>query len=98
VHAGLAALDPRDPDTAYISTDADPVSGAPLISHADQKRHYELFRGRRSAAGRWSWTPRSRNSTSDNLRPIILTGGDRDDEVLPAMVKARTVVCRWAPA
>jgi hypothetical protein len=76
-YAGLAALDPDDPDAAYISTDADPVTGTPLISHADQTRHYELFRGRRSAAGQWSWTPLTRNSTADNLRPIIPTWADR---------------------
>jgi putative BNR repeat neuraminidase len=70
-YSGLAALDPNNPDVVYISTDADPVSGAPLISAADQKRHYELFRGERAAAGKWTWTPFTRNSTADNLRPVI---------------------------
>jgi len=47
-YSGLGALDPNNPDVLYISTDADPVSGAPLISAADNKRRYELFRGERS--------------------------------------------------
>lgn len=71
-YSGLGALDPNNPDIAYISTDADPVSGSPLISHADQQRHYELFRGvREQRTGKWKWTPFTRNSTCDNLRPII---------------------------
>jgi BNR repeat-containing family member len=71
-YSGLGALDPRNPDLVYISTDADPVSGAPLISQADHQRHYELFRGTRDQhTAKWTWTPITRNSTYDNLRPII---------------------------
>jgi len=70
-YAGLGALDPNNPNVVYISTDADPVSGSPLISDADRTRHYELFRGERGATGKWTWTPFTRNSTVDNLRPVI---------------------------
>ena len=71
-YSGLGALDPHNPDVVYISTDADPVSGAPLISEADHQRHYELFRGVRDArSSKWIWTPFTRNSTYDNLRPVI---------------------------
>ena len=70
-YSGLGALDPNNPDVLYISTDADPVTGAPLVSSADKKRHYELFRGERGANGKWTWTPFTRNSAWDNLRPII---------------------------
>lgn len=77
-YSGLGALDPNNPDIAYISTDADPVSGAPLISQADQRRHYELFRGTRDArSGKWKWLPFTRNSAYDNLRPIIPQWNDR---------------------
>ena len=47
------------------------MKGTPLISAADGKRHYELFRGNRSATGKWTFTPFTRNSTYDNLRPVI---------------------------
>jgi len=47
------------------------VTGSPLVSDADRKRHYELFRGERGANGKWTWTPFTRNSTVDNLRPVI---------------------------
>lgn len=71
-YSGLGALDPNNPRIVYISTDADPVTGAPIISPADNRRHYELFRGSRDArTSKWSWTPFTRNSAYDNLRPII---------------------------
>jgi hypothetical protein len=62
---------------AYISTDADPVTGAPLVSSADHNRHRELFRGERGSNGKWTWTPFTRNSTVDNLRPVIPKWDDR---------------------
>jgi hypothetical protein len=71
-YTGLAALDPHDPDVMYISTDADPVTGDPLVSAADGKRHYELFRGVTIDGGaQWQWTPITANSTVDNLRPLV---------------------------
>jgi hypothetical protein len=71
-YAGLAALDPQRPNEIVISTNADPVSGAPLISAADRRRHWELFRGVSRDEGRtFAWTALTRDSTADNLRPII---------------------------
>jgi hypothetical protein len=69
-YSGLVALDPRDPDVLYISTNADPATGEPLVSQADGQRHYEIFRGEpRDDA--WQWTPITANSTMDNIRPIM---------------------------
>ena len=70
-YSGLAALDPNNPDIVYISTDADPVTNAPLISAADKQRHYELFRGVRGSGGKWTWTPITRDSSFDNTRPLV---------------------------
>jgi hypothetical protein len=71
-YTGLAALDPNDPDVIYISTDADPSTGAPLVSRADGRRHRELFRGVTTDAGAtWRWEPLTAHSTADNLRPIV---------------------------
>ncbi|MBI4875279.1 MAG: BNR-4 repeat-containing protein [Acidobacteria bacterium] len=70
-YTGLAALDPFDPRTVYISTDADPVSGEPLISRADQRRHRELFRGTTLDGKSFRWTAVTKDSSADQVRPII---------------------------
>jgi hypothetical protein len=77
-YTGLAALDPQDPDVVYISTDADPGTGKPLVSTADGERHHELFRGSTSDFGAtWRWEPITANSTVDNLRPVVPRWKDR---------------------
>ncbi|MBI3279273.1 MAG: BNR-4 repeat-containing protein [Acidobacteria bacterium] len=71
-YTGNIALDPQDPNTVYISVDVDPRTGQPLASAADHKRHYEIFRGATHDGGRsWAWTPLTRNSSADNIRPIV---------------------------
>jgi hypothetical protein len=69
-YTGLGAIDPRNPDIVYISTNAHPESGNPLISVADGKQHHELFRGMRRR-DKWVWEPITANSTTDNLRPLV---------------------------
>ncbi|MHC5005547.1 MAG: BNR-4 repeat-containing protein, partial [Planctomycetota bacterium] len=71
-YTGLVALDPDDPDTAYVSTDVHPADGRPLVSAADGRRHHEIFRGRTTDGGAsWSWTAVTRDSTADNVRPVV---------------------------
>jgi hypothetical protein len=71
-YAGLAAIDPQHVDTLYFSTNSDPQTGAPLISAADGKRHWEIFRGDSADRGAtWSWRALTRDSTADNLRPVV---------------------------
>ena len=42
------------------------------VSAADQKRHWEVFRGETKDAGRsWRFEPVTRDSAFDNLRPIV---------------------------
>jgi len=71
-YTGLGAIDPQNPDVVFISTDADPSTGAPLVSRGDGKRHREIFRGVAPQSGRaWTWQPITANSTTDNLRPLV---------------------------
>jgi hypothetical protein len=70
-YTGLAVLDRQQPDVVYLSTNADPISGKPLVSAADKRRHHELFRGTTDAGKTWRWEPLTANSTVDNLRPIV---------------------------
>ena len=69
-YTGLVALDPRDPDRVFVSTDVHPATGSPLISQADGRQHHELFEGR-AVEGSWSWRPITADSTVDNIRPIV---------------------------
>jgi hypothetical protein len=75
-YTGLAALDPRDPNTAYVSTPIDPRDGASLPVH-------ELFRGTTGDGGRtWHWQAITANSTVDNLRPFVPQWDDRHSAVI----------------
>jgi len=57
-YTGLAAIDPTDTSVVYISTNANPTTGVPLMSAADGRRHWEMFRGNTTDAGdTWQWTP-----------------------------------------
>ncbi|HSH17169.1 MAG TPA: BNR-4 repeat-containing protein [Verrucomicrobiae bacterium] len=71
-YTGLGAIDPQNPNVVYISTDADPVTGRPLISRASYRRFHELFRGETADGGAtWQWTAITSNSSMDNLRPLV---------------------------
>ncbi|MAT72547.1 MAG: hypothetical protein CMJ58_23860 [Planctomycetaceae bacterium] len=64
-YTGLAAIDPNDVNTVYVSTKLDPRSG-------NATPHYELYRGVTSDGGAsWSWTAITSDSPVDNLRPIV---------------------------
>lgn len=67
-YTGLAALDPNDPNHVYISTTIDP-------STLKRLPHYELFEGRTNNQGNnWSWSPVTRDSNVDNIRPVVPRG------------------------
>jgi hypothetical protein len=71
-YTGNICLDPQDIHTVYISTNADPVSGKALVSKADGRRHYEIFRGVTPDGGKsWRWTSITRDSAQDNIRPMV---------------------------
>ncbi len=75
-YTGLIALHPRDPDVVYISADVDPDTNEPLLTGGEQR--YEIFRGdRQPGTGEWQWTPVTKNSPRDNLRPIVVADADR---------------------
>ena len=74
-YTGLGALHPEEPGRLFISTNAHPVTGAPLVSAADGQRHWEIFEGRSADCSQtWAWTPVTWDSTADNLRPVVPRG------------------------
>ena len=76
-------MNPDNPNVVYISTDADPVTEAPLISKMDKVRHYEIFKGTTADSGdTWAWKPLTQNSVQDNIRPIMPKGNGGYEVVL----------------
>ena len=74
-YSGLAALDPSNPEVMYISTNADPHSGAPLPRR-------EIFEGvTRDGGASWGWRALTSDSNQDNIRPIAREAG-RDRTIL----------------
>jgi hypothetical protein len=64
-YTGLAALNPNDCSTVYISAPIDPTTGSTLKKH-------EIFKGvTKDGGATWAWTAITANSSVDNLRPII---------------------------
>lgn len=89
-YTGLVALDPHDPRVLYISTNADPSTGAPLVSAADGERHWEIFRGETRDFRTWTWTPVTKDSRTDNLRPIVPEWPSRQRALLWLQGKMRS--------
>ncbi|AWB65856.1 hypothetical protein C2869_05110 [Saccharobesus litoralis] len=85
-YTGLAALNPQNANEIVISTNANPDTGEPLISQADGKRHWELFKGTSSDNGKsFKWAALTKNSTEDHLRPVIPINTESDDMYLTWM-------------
>jgi hypothetical protein len=71
-YTGLVGLHPADPDVVYLSSNAHPSTGEPLISPADGERHWEIFRGFTTDGGRtWEWSAVTTDSDRDNIRPMV---------------------------
>lgn len=67
-YTGLAAIDPYDLDSVYVSTPVDPRDGTGLP-------HHEVFHARTGDGGStWRWRPITEGSGVDNLRPIVAPG------------------------
>lgn len=67
-YTGLAAIDPYDLDSVYVSTPIDPRDGTELP-------HHEIFHARTADGGStWRWSPVTEGSNVDNLRPIVAPG------------------------
>jgi len=78
-YTGLITLHPNDPDIVYISTNVNPETGEPLVKG---KQHHEIFQGvTKDKGASWKWTAITEKSTSDNIRPIVVSS-DKYDAVL----------------
>ncbi|TWT94013.1 hypothetical protein Pla108_37240 [Botrimarina colliarenosi] len=75
-YTGLGALDPRDPNTIYISTEINPIDDSAT-------EHHEIYKGVTADKGAtWTWTAITENSSFDNLRPIAPQWDDSNTAVI----------------
>jgi hypothetical protein len=64
-YIGLGALCPNDQNTIYLSTPLDPSNGSSVGKH-------EIFKGvTKDFGATWQWEAITKNSSMDNLRPIV---------------------------
>jgi len=73
-YVGLGCLCPDDPNTIYISTRYDPRTVHPGVFDTNQpySSAREIWKGVTADHGAsFTWTPITRDSTRDNLRPIV---------------------------
>lgn len=76
-YTGLAAIVPHDPRFVFVSTNAHPVHGTPLVSARDGRRHWEIWCGFTADGGRrWKWDAVTSDSTEDQIRPIVPRSAD----------------------
>ena len=76
-YAGLIAVDPFDPNKVYFSANVNPQTKADLLG-PDGNRHWQIFKGVTTDGGTtWSFTQLT-NTSSENIRPIIASGGGQE--------------------
>jgi hypothetical protein len=75
-YTGLGAIDPHETGRFYISTDAHPITGKPLVN-AKGLRRREIYAG----DGK-TWRALTRDSAHDNLRPIVPATDDPGQRVV----------------
>ncbi len=71
-YGGGMCLDPQDPNTIYISTDAANPFDLTTTTDVPLGSHYQIWKGVTADGGlTFSWQPITGDSTVDNLRPYI---------------------------
>jgi hypothetical protein len=74
-YSGNITVDPTDSTTVYFSSNVDPRNGTALLSGSDGRSHWEVYEASSPDGGAsWSTTAVTRNSSVDNLRPVITAG------------------------
>ncbi|BCX46733.1 sugar phosphate isomerase/epimerase [Haloferula helveola] len=69
----LSAINPKNANVCFFSANADPATGAPLVSQADGRRNFEIFRAETSDSGAtWQYTQITRDSSCHNFRVSVV--------------------------
>lgn len=88
----LSAINPKNANVCYFTGNVDPATAAPLVSAADGRRNFEVFRAETTDGGA-SWTYRqiTRDSSCHNFRLSVMPW----DEENTAVVWMRGYYDRW---
>ena len=79
----LSAINPKDADVCFFSANVDPATGAALVSKADGRRNFEIFRAETSDAGAtWSYTQITRDSSCHNFRVSVVPWDENNTAVM----------------
>jgi len=71
-YGGGVCLDPQDPATVYVATDAANPFDLSTTTKVPLGNHYEIWKGATTNGGlSFNWQAMTTNSTVDNLRPCI---------------------------
>ncbi len=84
-HTGtpLSAINPKNVDVCFFSANVDPATAAPLVSAADGRRNYEIFRAETSDGGAtWSYTQITRDSSCHNFRLSVIPWDENNTAVM----------------
>lgn len=79
----LSAINPNNADVCFFSANVDPATGAPLISAADGRRNFEIFRAETSDGGAtWSYRQITRDSSCHNFRLSVIPWDENNTAVM----------------
>ena len=74
-YTGLITIDPSDPGRVYFSTNVAPRTGTRGDGRTAHSGRHEMYEGvTRDAGETWKITPITKNSPTDNLRPVCVAG------------------------
>ncbi len=77
-YSGGICVDPEQPHVVYLSSNVNITNGGVCGTG-----HWEIYRGQTADGGAtWTWRALTRNSTVDNLRPLVPAGHTNETTVL----------------
>ncbi len=79
----LSAINPKNANVCFFSANVDPDTGAPLVSAADGRRNFEIFRAETSNGGAtWSYRQITRDSSCHNFRLSVIPWDENHTAVM----------------
>jgi len=79
----LSAINPKNANVCFFSANVDPATGAALVSSADGRRNFEIFRAETSDGGAtWAYTQITRDSSCHNFRLSVIPWDENNTAVM----------------